>query len=230
MVRCVAACRSTCVEVIFARPRKAHPALQVEGLTALVARCEAAGSHRRARRAACWHGSVHIADPFGNRIEPLVERGSTRSGQRRRRMTDGANRRPPSSVLCRRDDGVYLCLCPQARLSTGASRKGSSIPATLSEETALNEAWEEAGLRGQLVGEAIGTLSACVKFRSRLTVAGACGWKCTRKSATGSEARLRERRWHPLEEAMALLEGHPVHPLLGGTCDCGLSGDDDLRA
>ena len=35
------------------------------------------------------------------------------------------------------------------------------------------------------------------------------------------EARLRERRWHPLDEAMTLLEGHPVQSAAGTRdCDC----------
>ena len=105
--------------------------------------------------------------------------------------------------FCRRDDGVYLCLIRRRDSGYWSIPKGFIDPGDTREETALNEAWEEAGLRGQLVGEAIGTYQY-VKFRSKLTVA----------VYVMEEARLRERRWHPLDEAMTLLEGHPVQPLL----------------
>ena len=68
------------VEADFRPARKAHPALQVEGLTALVARCEAAGVTVVRDVPLAGMDRVHIADPFGNRIE-LVERASTRSGR-----------------------------------------------------------------------------------------------------------------------------------------------------
>src|SRR5262245_43060044 len=61
------------VEADFRPARKAHPALQVEGLSALVARCEAAGVAVTRDVGLPGMDRVHIADPFGNRIE-LVER------------------------------------------------------------------------------------------------------------------------------------------------------------
>jgi len=68
------------VEADFRPARKAHPALQVEGLAALVARCEAAGVTVARDVPLPGMDRVHVADPLGNRIE-LVERGSSRSGR-----------------------------------------------------------------------------------------------------------------------------------------------------
>jgi catechol 2,3-dioxygenase-like lactoylglutathione lyase family enzyme len=57
------------VEADFRPARKAHPALRVEGLTALIVRCVDAGYP--VERAVPLPGveRVHVADPFGNRIE-----------------------------------------------------------------------------------------------------------------------------------------------------------------
>jgi catechol 2,3-dioxygenase-like lactoylglutathione lyase family enzyme len=68
------------VEADFRPARKAHVALQVEGLMALVARCQAAGVTVARDVPLPGMDRVHVADPFGNRIE-LVERGSVRSGR-----------------------------------------------------------------------------------------------------------------------------------------------------
>ncbi len=63
------------VEADFRPARKAHPALRVEGLGGLVARCEAAG-HPIARDVPLpGQQRVHVTDPFGNRIELLECRG-----------------------------------------------------------------------------------------------------------------------------------------------------------
>jgi catechol 2,3-dioxygenase-like lactoylglutathione lyase family enzyme len=62
------------VEADFRPARKAHPALRVEGLTALIVRCVDAGYP--VERAVPLPGveRVHVADPFGNRIEFLEVR------------------------------------------------------------------------------------------------------------------------------------------------------------
>jgi peroxiredoxin/diadenosine tetraphosphate (Ap4A) HIT family hydrolase/catechol 2,3-dioxygenase-like lactoylglutathione lyase family enzyme len=59
------------VEAEFRPARKAHPALRVEGLAALVARCEAAGHAVTRDVPLAGIERVHVADPFGNRIELL---------------------------------------------------------------------------------------------------------------------------------------------------------------
>jgi catechol 2,3-dioxygenase-like lactoylglutathione lyase family enzyme len=60
------------VEAEFRPARKAHPAFEVEGLAALVARCEAAGLVVMRDVPLPGVERVHVTDPFGNRIE-LIE-------------------------------------------------------------------------------------------------------------------------------------------------------------
>lgn len=60
------------VEADFRPARKAHPALRVEGLTALIVRCVDAGYPVERDVPLPGLERVHVADPFGNRIE-LIE-------------------------------------------------------------------------------------------------------------------------------------------------------------
>ena len=80
------------------------------------------------------------------------------------------------------------------------------------EETALNEAWEEAGIRGQLLGEAIGTYEYA-KLGTRLTVA-VYVMRVVEELAVWPEMRLRQRRWASLAEAASMLARHPARALL----------------
>jgi RimJ/RimL family protein N-acetyltransferase len=57
------------VDAEFQPARKAHPALQVEGLTDLIARCVESGYPVQRDVALPGMDRAHIADPFGNRIE-----------------------------------------------------------------------------------------------------------------------------------------------------------------
>ena len=58
------------VEADFRPARKAHPALLVEGLQAMVARIRAAGGEVDTSQTTLkGFERVHISDPFGNRIE-----------------------------------------------------------------------------------------------------------------------------------------------------------------
>jgi catechol 2,3-dioxygenase-like lactoylglutathione lyase family enzyme len=59
-------------EADFRPARKAHPALRVEGLTALIVRCVNAGFPVERDVPLPGIERVKVADPFGNRIE-LVE-------------------------------------------------------------------------------------------------------------------------------------------------------------
>ncbi len=61
------------VEDDFRPAKKAHPALLVEGLAELVARCEAAGHPPTRDQPREGYNHVYVADPFGNRVE-LAER------------------------------------------------------------------------------------------------------------------------------------------------------------
>lgn len=57
------------VDADFRPARKAHPALRVEGLTTLVVRCVDAGYPVERDVPLPGLERVHVADPFGNRLE-----------------------------------------------------------------------------------------------------------------------------------------------------------------
>jgi catechol 2,3-dioxygenase-like lactoylglutathione lyase family enzyme len=57
------------VEEDFRPAKKAHPALVVEGLDEILARCEAAGLQSRPDAEIDGRRRVHVFDPFGNRLE-----------------------------------------------------------------------------------------------------------------------------------------------------------------
>ncbi|MBW3571777.1 MAG: VOC family protein [Gemmatimonadetes bacterium] len=57
------------VEDDFRPARKAHPALLVQGLAELAARCEAHGHPVTRDEPLPGYDRVYVADPFGNRIE-----------------------------------------------------------------------------------------------------------------------------------------------------------------
>ena len=57
------------VEEGFRPARKAHPALVVEGLDEVLAKCQAAGLPTRPDAEIDGRRRVHVFDPFGNRLE-----------------------------------------------------------------------------------------------------------------------------------------------------------------
>jgi catechol 2,3-dioxygenase-like lactoylglutathione lyase family enzyme len=61
------------VEKTFRAAKKAHPALIVEGLAEIIARCEGYGGRVTFDVSFDGYKRAHIEDPFGNRIE-LMER------------------------------------------------------------------------------------------------------------------------------------------------------------
>ena len=80
------------------------------------------------------------------------------------------------------------------------------------EETALNEAWEEAGLKGRLIGEALGTFEY-QKWDRDLVVAVFL-MDVTEAYDDYEESHFRDRTWWSLTEAATKLADHPVLPLL----------------
>lgn len=79
------------------------------------------------------------------------------------------------------------------------------------QQAGLGEAREEAGLRGRLVGEAIGTYDYEKGPVTLTVVVGVM--EVSEELAAWPEMRWRERRWCSIEKAGALLTGHPVWPL-----------------
>ena len=128
----------------------------------------------------------------------------------------GRSRRSPqqAAVLAVRNGGPDIEVCLIRRNDAGAwgIPKGFIDDGDTPEETALNEAWEEAGIHGQLMGEAIGTYEY-TKSGTRLTVA-VYVMRVVEELTTWPEMRLRERRWVSMGDAVSALTRHPVRPLL----------------
>ena len=101
----------------------------------------------------------------------------------------------------------------------GSKKKKWGIPkgfvsrGDTSKRTALKEAHEEAGLKGRLVGSAVGSYEYR-KWGTTLVVAVYL-MQVHREHDDWDEADFRERRWAPLNEAHKLLARHPVQPLMG---------------
>ncbi|MCB1182479.1 NUDIX domain-containing protein, partial [bacterium] len=74
-----------------------------------------------------------------------------------------------------------------------------------SEETALNEAWEEAGLRGDIVGEPVGTY-VYSKWNGTFAVEIHL-MEVTGQDATWPEDHIRERHWVKPEVARRRMLG-----------------------
>jgi 8-oxo-dGTP pyrophosphatase MutT (NUDIX family) len=116
-------------------------------------------------------------------------------------------------IAVRRAGGdVEMCLIRRRESRGWGIPKGMVERGDTLEETALNEAWEEAGLRGRLIGGAIGTYEY-EKWDLDLIVA-VYVMDVLEQHDDWDEAHFRERTWASLGEAAALLADHPVFPLL----------------
>jgi 8-oxo-dGTP pyrophosphatase MutT (NUDIX family) len=116
-------------------------------------------------------------------------------------------------VALRRTDGaVHICLIRRKGTRKWGIPKGFVDPGDTPEEAALNEACEEAGLTGQLIGDSIGSYEY-EKRHIEYTVA-VYVMEVLDEQPVWQEMRFRERRWSVLQEANALLAAHPVLPLL----------------
>jgi len=78
-------------------------------------------------------------------------------------------------------------------------------------QAALDEAYEEAGLSGQLIGESIGTYDY-KKGDVTLTVI-VFVMEVLEEQTVWREKKWRERQWYSLEEVGERLKDHPVWPL-----------------
>ena len=78
----------------------------------------------------------------------------------------------------------------------------------------MNEAWEEAGLKGRLIGEALGTFED-QKWNHDLVVAVYL-MEVTEEYDDYEEAHFRDRTWWSLTEAATKLAKHPVLAAAGG--------------
>jgi 8-oxo-dGTP pyrophosphatase MutT (NUDIX family) len=107
---------------------------------------------------------------------------------------------------------IQVCLIRRKTAGGWGIPKGIVDLGDTHEETALNEAWEEAGIKGRLLGKAVGTYRY-KKWGTKLTVA-VYVMEVLHQEAHWEEAPLRERMWTTLAEAVDLLADHPMAPLL----------------
>ena len=126
--------------------------------------------------------------------------------------TTGRLQQAAAIAIRRRDDTLEVCLIRSRRSRKWGIPKGLIDPGDSQEETALNEAWEEAGLKGRLLGDAIGTYEYR-KWGTTLVVA-VYVMEVLEEHDDWQEANFRERRWTPFGVATSLLRDHPVLPLL----------------
>lgn len=112
----------------------------------------------------------------------------------------------------RADAVVEFCLITTSGKGTWSFPKGIIDPGETAPETALKESFEEAGLRGTIVGPPLGSF-AYHKWDTRLEVAV---WlmHVTEAAAQWPEAGVRQRRWAELSEARGLLERDALRELL----------------
>ena len=114
----------------------------------------------------------------------------------------------------RRGQAAQVCLICRKTSRKWGIPKGFIDPGDTSEEAALNEAWEEAGLNGRIVGDPVGMYDYD-KWGSTYTVVVHL-MEVLEQEKTWQEMRVRQRRWVALDDALQLLADHPVRALLDG--------------
>jgi phosphohistidine phosphatase len=90
--------------------------------------------------------------------------------------------------------------------------KGLIDPGETPTETALKETLEEAGLRGRIIGDSVGTYDYD-KWGTTLTVQVFL-LEVDQEESDWEERPFRERRWVRAREAMKLLAEHPAAELI----------------
>ena len=120
--------------------------------------------------------------------------------------------RQAAAIPFRRDGTEFsFCLVTTSGGGNWTFPKGIIEPGDTARETALKEAFEEAGLYGTLIGGPVGSF-AQTKWGSTFSVEVYL-MNVTKADRTWDEAHLRQRRWCDREEALDLVRGRPVAPL-----------------
>lgn len=112
----------------------------------------------------------------------------------------------------RKHEDLEICLIRKMGSRNWGVPKGLVDPGDTHEETALKEAWEEAGISGRLVGKSLGTYQY-EKWDATFEVTLYL-MEVLEQHARWLEAGFRERRWTSFREAASLLSEHPVRPFL----------------
>jgi 8-oxo-dGTP pyrophosphatase MutT (NUDIX family) len=110
------------------------------------------------------------------------------------------------------DSRAKVCIIRRKSSRKWGIPKGFIDPGHSREQAALTEAYEEAGLSGEIIGKSIGTYDY-KKGSVTLTVAVFL-MQVSEEHPTWPEMDFRERRWCSLTEARSLLKNHKVRPLL----------------
>jgi phosphohistidine phosphatase len=109
-------------------------------------------------------------------------------------------------------NGIRFCVTRKRKSGAWGIPKGFVDPGQTLPEAALNEAEEEVGLRGRLVGEPIGTYSYD-KWGNTFSVAVYL-MDVTDQDDHWEEESVRERHWLTPEAAKETLREHPGYRLL----------------
>ena len=128
-----------------------------------------------------------------------------------KQVPDGKTPRQVAVIAFRSSHVLEVCLIRRKDSGTWGIPKGFIDPGDSPEQAALKEAAEEAGLRGQILSNVVGTYDYA-KRGAPFTVALFL-MEVLEELKDWQEMRFRERRWFPLEEGALLLTGHPVWPL-----------------
>jgi 8-oxo-dGTP pyrophosphatase MutT (NUDIX family) len=114
--------------------------------------------------------------------------------------------------ICNRAGRLEICLIRKNDSDKWGIPKGIVDPGDMPEDTALKEAWEEAGVMGGLVGPPIGNYT--YDKRGNTYTVAVYVIHVTDEHPTWPEMEFRERVWKSIDEAAMLLENHPVRSLL----------------
>ena len=129
-----------------------------------------------------------------------------------------SGREQAGAIPFRRKKGALeVCLIRNRGRKKWKIPKGFVDPGETAQQSALKEAWEEAGLRGRLIGEPIGSYEY-EKWGYDLTVTVFL-MEVSDQEDEWEESRFRERSWLPIETAFAMLKKHPVRPLLDAAAE-----------
>jgi phosphohistidine phosphatase len=116
----------------------------------------------------------------------------------------------------RSGDSVSLCLITAASSQSWGIPKGTIERGDSAEDTAMQEAWEEAGLRGRILGDSLGSYEY-EKGGILLTVAVYL-MEVEIEAERWEEQELRRRRWIPVGDAPRVLKTHPAWTLVEEAC------------
>ena len=103
----------------------------------------------------------------------------------------------------RRNGKDEVCLITSIRKKRWIFPKGIVEPGDTLEETGLKEAWEEAGLRGEIVGPVLGKFRD-EKWDAQIQVK-VMVMEVTEQSKKWPEHAQRKRRWCSIDESLQLL-------------------------